>query len=145
MKYNLRSWLHVALQIGIFFYLFITTRFYWHLLSLLFMAAGFVLAVWAIYQFRKGVLTAFPDPMPGISLILSGPYSKIRHPMYSSLFMGLTGLLLLDFSWWRIVIAVFFTVNQVLKLLYEEKMLLQRMPEYQKYMQNTWRLFPFIY
>ncbi len=145
MKYNIRSLIHVALQIGLFFVLFFSTDFYWHLLSMLFMAAGVALAFWAIYQFRGGGLTAFPEPKPDRDLICSGPYKQIRHPMYSSLFLVITSLLIMEFNGFRMAIALAFLVNQVLKLLYEEKMLLERMPGYQNYMQNSWRLLPFVF
>lgn len=43
------------------------------------------------------------------------------------------------------VAFVVLLVDLLLKLRYEETLLIQRFPEYKEYIKNSYRLFPFIY
>ena len=115
------------------------------------LAVGGLLMVAGSALFRAGVLrqgrglTALPYPRSGATLIQSGPYALVRHPMYS-------GLLAAGFGW-----AVF--VQSGLTLAYaaalfafldrksrrEEGWLLERFPAYREYQQRVRRLVPFFY
>jgi protein-S-isoprenylcysteine O-methyltransferase Ste14 len=94
---------------------------------------------------RKSDLTIFPEPGNKMRLISKGPYKIIRHPMYTALFIIFIPFLIYDFTFIRLGVMVIFTINQVLKLFYEEKLLDKRDSGYRKYMNKTWRLVPYIF
>lgn len=56
-------------------------------------AAGALLGLWAIGVNRPGNFNVRPVPRPGATLVTTGPYRFVRHPMYSSLLLaGLGGV-----------------------------------------------------
>ena len=77
-------------------------------------------------------------------LIVSGPYTRVRHPMYSALFCVAISNALLSANW---LIAVTSVVSVSLMYLArvadEERMLIEQFgDEYRAYMQRTGRLIP---
>jgi protein-S-isoprenylcysteine O-methyltransferase Ste14 len=103
------------------------------------------LAAWAIYSMRKSRLRISPVPAEDAILITSGPYRFIRHPMYASILTGTGGLLVLDFSWVRLLMAVVLFVVLLYKLLWEESMLVAKFPAYEAYRQKTKKLLPYLF
>ena len=78
------------------------------------------------------------------TLIATGPYAYVRHPMYSNFLLNLPGLPLASANW---ILLVFFVIALPLILLVripaEEKMMLERFGEqYRAYMARTGRLLP---
>ena len=65
--------------------------------------------------------------------------------MYASLLLGALALVLDSPTWWRLGIWVVLLVDLVIKLNYEERMLVRHFPEYAIYMAASKRLVPFIY
>ena len=107
--------------------------------------AGVGLGVWAILTMRIDRVRVTPDVRPDTELVVRGPYRWIRHPMYLSLI--LVGLAL---AWnapsplrWGILALL--TVNQVVKLTYEETLLVAALPGYRAYRTHTKRLLPFLF
>ena len=49
-----------------------------------------------------------------------------------------------DFTWWRLIIWLVLLLNLLGKLDCEEKLLLERVPDYATYRQRTKRLIPFV-
>jgi protein-S-isoprenylcysteine O-methyltransferase Ste14 len=78
-------------------------------------------------------------------LIQKGPYRLIRHPMYLAILLFFVPLLIDDFSCPRFVILMVLTPNLILKLLFEESLLKKAFPEYNNYMQKSWRLIPWVF
>ncbi len=82
----------------------------------------------------------------GQKVITTGPYGIVRHPMYSSslLFFGFTPLALGSF--WGLVPALFLPVIFIVRLLDEEKELIENLGGYREYMQKVrYRLIPGIW
>lgn len=80
-------------------------------------------------------------------LICTGPYSLVRHPMYTSfLLMGLSQAFLLS-NWVAGVAGLIgFTVLFFLRVDKEERMMLEVFgPRYQAYMAKTKRIIPYLY
>jgi protein-S-isoprenylcysteine O-methyltransferase Ste14 len=109
------------------------------------MATAVLLLLWGVASMRRSRLRVTPIPAKDASLVTSGPYRFIRHPMYTSVLLGTLGLLLMDFTAWRLGILLLLTLVLTLKLRFEETLLSRRFPEYQAYIKRTWKLIPFLY
>ncbi len=108
--------------------------------------AGIAIGAWALLSMRRGsTFRILPEPDTNANLVIDGPYAFIRHPMYTALILCTFGLFLnypviSHFIAWSLL---FVTLN--IKLIYEEKLLLQIFPNYTKYQAVTYKLFPFVY
>jgi protein-S-isoprenylcysteine O-methyltransferase Ste14 len=107
--------------------------------------AGFALIAWAGWTMRTSKLNILPDVRANATLVRSGPYAFIRHPMYSALLLIALALVLDDFSPIRLALWVVLLVDLILKLTYEESLLVGRFPEYAAYRQDSRRLIPFVF
>jgi protein-S-isoprenylcysteine O-methyltransferase Ste14 len=106
---------------------------------------SFLLALWAIITMQKSRLRILPEPAGDALLITNGPYRFVRHPMYTAILLGSVGLLISHFTLLRLGITVTLTIVLIIKLFWEEKMLLNKFREYKNYMIQTQRLLPFIF
>jgi protein-S-isoprenylcysteine O-methyltransferase Ste14 len=113
-------------------------------MGVLICAAGIAFAVWARMHIGKNwgmpmSLKEKPD------LIMTGPYSFIRHPIYTGLLMAMFGsMVTAGFTWliWLILFIPYFVYSAKK----EEKVLLVQFPqEYADYMKRTKMLIPFIF
>lgn len=145
MNKGIRSYLHVIIQFSAIAYILFSGPKFAVSFLILVELAGLFLGVWALWAMRKSVLSVYPDPEPGFSLIENGPYKLIRHPMYLALFLFLVPLVLSFPTEYRILVLIIFTVNQFLKLHYEENILLKKIRDYKLYSQRTKRIIPFLY
>jgi protein-S-isoprenylcysteine O-methyltransferase Ste14 len=82
-------------------------------------------------------LTPFPVPKPDGELIVRGPYSMMRHPMYVGGVLFFAGLSLV-FSVWGLALTGVLAVFWFFKARVEERYLLERFPEYADYRRRTW-------
>lgn len=144
MKRSLRSYIHVIIQFSAIFSILFTTRVFELSYCLVPVTAGLFLGVWSVWTMKHATLTIFPEPNFNI-IIQHGPYKIIRHPMYTSLFLIVIPLVIFNFSFLRLGILMGFTLNQILKIMYEEKLILQKVPGYAAYKSVTWRIIPFLY
>jgi protein-S-isoprenylcysteine O-methyltransferase Ste14 len=79
----------------------------------------------------------------GHHLITTGPYARIRHPLYSSMFGWGISLALLTANWIFVCIAVLMIAGLAWRVPREEQMMLEAFgDEYKTYMQYTGRFFP---
>jgi len=80
----------------------------------------------------------------GESLIISGPYSLARNPMYLGILLIGLGIVLVLFQWWVAgVFLLIFILRYVLLIFKEEKKLLKIFPEeYTAYQLQVPRLWP---
>lgn len=107
--------------------------------------AGIGLGLWAVLAMRLTNLHILPDVRPNAQLIQRGPYRLIRHPMYSALLVTTGVLVISAFSWLRLGFWLVLLVDLLIKLRYEEGLLLAHHPGYNAYQQQTKRLVPFVY
>jgi protein-S-isoprenylcysteine O-methyltransferase Ste14 len=79
-------------------------------------------------------------------VISTGPYSVVRHPMYSSASLYFIGMSLALGSYWGLVASVFIVFGFVWRLLDEETFLSQNLPGYKEYCAKLrWRLVPGVF
>ncbi|MBL4708141.1 MAG: hypothetical protein JKY48_06850 [Flavobacteriales bacterium] len=81
----------------------------------------------------------------GASLIQTGPYQLIRHPMYSSILLFFFPVLFGQDSIIVYSIYLILLINLILKLKYEEQILLKKFEMYSSYQGKSYRLIPYIY
>jgi protein-S-isoprenylcysteine O-methyltransferase Ste14 len=108
-------------------------------------AAAVALGLWALLTMRLENVQVLPDPRQGAQLVRHGPYRWIRHPMYSALLLGTLVLVLaqptaLRWAFWIVLLA-----DLLIKLHYEERLLLQHFAGYAVYMTSSKRLVPYLY
>jgi protein-S-isoprenylcysteine O-methyltransferase Ste14 len=146
MPNRTKSLLLVLLQF-IFIYLLGTSITFENisLLAFAFIFLSILLLAWSIMTMRKSRLNILPDPHTNAILISNGPYRFIRHPMYTAILLGSSGLLFSQFTWFRLLIVLALAIVLVVKLTWEEKMLSHKFENYKQYRKQTYRLIPFIY
>lgn len=136
----------VTVQFSILTYLFLSTNWMmmpvWALAGL---AASFLLAVWAIGIMQLSNLRVTPSPGESAQLRVVGPYRLIRHPMYLSLLIAALFMIIPQYNTFRLITTLLLTADLIVKLNYEEKLLMLRFESYKAYMGKTYRLIPFIY
>jgi protein-S-isoprenylcysteine O-methyltransferase Ste14 len=86
-----------------------------------------------------------PEPVKNSHLVTSGPYRVIRHPMYASILIFITGILSGDFSFYKVSIGLILIAGLVVKMIYEEQLLSQQHSDYQDYIRKTKRVIPFVW
>lgn len=106
---------------------------------------GIALAVWALVTMRKTKLNIAPQPRKGAILVTSGPYAIIRHPMYTSIVLAITPLIIAHWDNNRFVLLMFLYANLMLKLLFEESLLRTYFDRYEEYMKRSWRVIPKVF
>jgi len=76
-------------------------------------------------------------------LVTTGPYSRIRHPLYAAMIGYGTGLALVTANWVFIILAVAMIAGSVARLPREEQMMIEEFgDEYKAYMRRTGRFLP---
>lgn len=114
------------------------------IIGILILLSGIVVCAVAFFHLGPG-FTPFIQPNEKGSLVTSGIYAIVRHPMYS-------GVILLAFGWsilWSSLIGIllsflfFWILDQ--KASAEERLLTQRYPQYATYKKNVKKFIPSIY
>jgi len=79
-------------------------------------------------------------------VITTGPYSFVRHPMYTSIILMFGIMPLALGSYWGLIPLPIFMLSMVFRIRDEEKMLCEELEGYKDYMQKTkYRIIPFIW
>lgn len=104
-----------------------------------------LIGLWAILVMQASKLTIFPDLRTGSILIRKGPYRLVRHPMYLAVILFAISLLLTNFTVMRLGVVLILIIDLLLKIEYEEKILINVLDEYSEYKRKTYKLIPLLY
>jgi protein-S-isoprenylcysteine O-methyltransferase Ste14 len=87
-------------------------------------------------------LTPLPIPREGGSLVVTGMYSRVRHPIYFALLIMGLGVVLDAGYWPQLLILIMLYTLLSIKADFEESLLRQKYSDYKKYAEKTPRFFP---
>jgi len=108
------------------------------------MLAGVVLAGAAVIGLGSN-LTALPYPKDGATMVQSGPYGIVRHPIYSGLIIAALGWALWSHAWLTILYALVLFVFFDIKSRREERWLAEKFDGYEGYRRRVKKLIPWLY
>jgi protein-S-isoprenylcysteine O-methyltransferase Ste14 len=107
--------------------------------------AGLAFCIWARFTLGRnwsGVVTL----KGGHELITSGPYTLVRHPIYTGLLTMFVATVIVLGHFAGIIAMPFVFVSFWIKLRHEEKLMLKQFSnEYAAYQQRVKRLIPFVF
>jgi protein-S-isoprenylcysteine O-methyltransferase Ste14 len=82
----------------------------------------------------------------GQTVVSTGPYHYVRHPMYATAIILLVGTTLLLGSWYGFVVALILVVAIAIRAVHEERTLRAELPGYDAYAaQVKYRLVPYVW
>lgn len=105
---------------------------------------GTAFSLWALGVLGRN-LTPFPHPKEGASLVTTGAYRLVRHPIYTGIALASLGWGLAWASPLTLVLAAALFVLFDAKSRREERALVVVFPEYRAYRERVRRLVPFVY
>lgn len=86
----------------------------------------------------------YAAPRRSGTLITTGVYAKVRHPMYTAAVTMFAGYIILFGSLVSVPLWLAFAVLYLIKSVKEERILTAKFPEYEDYKKRTWRFIPFL-
>jgi protein-S-isoprenylcysteine O-methyltransferase Ste14 len=82
----------------------------------------------------------------GQTVISTGPYALVRHPMYVGGFLMFLGMPLALGSWWGLPVLALMKPAFIWRIIDEERLLTEKLPGYAEYKNKVrWRLIPFMW
>jgi len=111
-----------------------------------FVILGIGLYLISLAQLQNAYASKVLDIREGQKLIDTGLYAHVRHPLYSG-FVGMVIAIPLGLgSWWSIIPAIFSVLGLVVRIKYEEEMLIGGLEGYKEYRERIkYKLIPKIY
>ena len=107
-------------------------------------ALGFVLIFFVLKENPYSASTV--QVMEEQRVISTGPYARLRHPMYAGALVLILGIPLALGSWWDLLVIFLMIPALMWRLVDEERFLKQNLPGYSEYTQRVrHRLVPFIW
>lgn len=103
---------------------------------------------WIVFLvFRENSYTSrIVEVEKGQRVISTGPYSVIRHPMYSGIILMYLFTPVALGSWWGLLVFAFTPLVLILRIFNEEELLRKELPGYKEYCQRVhYRLIPYVW
>jgi protein-S-isoprenylcysteine O-methyltransferase Ste14 len=150
-----RSWRYTILMIVFWILLVVqpvllpevgvSTSSWWGLLAqaagIASIACGLALHWWARSHLKQFYIEDVQF-LEGQYLVDTGPYSRVRHPVFTSFFLIAVGMLLVNPALTTLGMVLYALVDFSRAAREEEALLSERLPEYAEYMERTGRFFP---
>ena len=114
-------------------------------LALVILALGTGVGVWAVLHNRMGNFNIRPEMKEGCSLVMSGPYKFVRHPMYTSVLLITLAMAVGTPTLVEWVSLALLVTVLALKANREEMLWCVDNTMYEVYKQRSKRFIPFIY
>jgi protein-S-isoprenylcysteine O-methyltransferase Ste14 len=113
-------------------------------------ALGIMLSLYIIYlTFRENAYLAPVVKLQrerGQSVVTSGPYRYVRHPMYSGTIIFFPATALLLGSWWGLLLSPIFVALLIVRTIFEDRMLKRGLEGYTEYSKTVkYRLIPHVW
>lgn len=102
---------------------------------------GFLILLRAAYDLRKSLAVA-PTPKENGQLQVRGIYGYIRHPMYLAVWLILGSGAIASGSYSKIAVFSLLVVFFIIKTRHEEKLLIDKYKDYNKYMKSVGAYLP---
>lgn len=122
----------------------VPSQFEWPQIVALLAGIGGGLLIWRSAVALGSNLVPLPEPVAGGSLVETGPYRYVRHPIYAAIVLIFGGVALLFASWLAAVGTGMLYLLFAEKSGYEEGLLRVAYPEYQDYMKRVRLRIPFL-
>lgn len=139
---------YLSIQLLILFIFFASPNLYYYGLPKIWVGIGIIIAgigflLGLISSLTLGnALSPYVTPAPKGKLITHGVYRFMRHPLYAGILAILLGLTLVFFALSKIMVFLIAIIFFYKKASYEEKILIERYPEYKAYKQKTGKFWP---
>lgn len=143
-----RDYFYVSVQVVLFvLYLFPPAGWTFRLMAILqylFLAgafSGLIILFIAMAQLNTN-LTPWPSPKTTGTLVRTGLYRYVRHPIYAGILVFAFSYAFYSGDWFRIGLSASLLLLFYFKSSYEEQLLVAKYPEYQEYRTRTGRFIP---
>jgi protein-S-isoprenylcysteine O-methyltransferase Ste14 len=108
--------------------------------------AASILGIWAIRSVGENNWSVYPIPNEESDISAKGAYKIIRHPMYTALILFFLPVAIRADGFYSWSVYIFLVLTLLVKVLYEERQIFKKHPEYANYKTVTKkRLVPFIW
>jgi len=116
----------------------------WNPIEVPFTAIGVFIGCWSVWHLRRQ-LSALPEPLRGKSLIRTGPYHFVRHPIYFAIFIWVVGKVVSLQNLSILILGALLSFVLFFKIKHEENLLMETYPDYKDYRKETAQLIPFLF
>lgn len=106
-------------------------------------AGAVALFLWARWTFGVRSFHPAANPTEG-GIVSSGPYRWLRHPIYAAILLFASAGVASRPSWAAAGLGALLLAGALVRALAEEKLLVERYPEYRDYARRTRRFVPFV-
>ncbi len=142
---SFKSFLLVLLQFVTAGYILITDKIVPdNLILLIIFILSLLPGIYAILIMKFNFNIA-PDLKTGAIFVYKGPYRYIRHPMYATIIVSLICLIINYFTIIRFIIYLILLIVLIIKMKFEENILLKEFDDYKDYVKRTKKIIPFVF
>jgi protein-S-isoprenylcysteine O-methyltransferase Ste14 len=110
-------------------------------LAYILVAMGTLASAWIAFRLGAGY-GVLPHAR---KLVTTGPYRRIRHPLYLAEQVATLGILIQYRQPWAAILGIAVFAAQIPRMHYEERVMTEAFPEYRIYAARTFRLIPGVY
>lgn len=142
---NIMLWTgYFSIRLNLSFKNYLVGEIY-NIIGFLIVLIGALLSFYGKLQMKES-WSAYTKPNEKIVIIDKGLYSIVRHPIYLFSILMTIGTVLVFPFWWNFLCGFLMIILYILKMIFEEDMLIRTVPEYKNYMMKVkYRLIPFIF